>query len=125
MTHIDLRSRMRDRAECIMMCPEFTTARSTEGANRRGRDEQIRLPGAWLLVVVAIVMSAVVWWNAASLDRAERQCRLAERRLAAQYTATSVLAESPRPAEAVPGLLRAVCQSLGWEIGAMWRVDSR
>src|SRR5262249_58787958 len=66
-----------------------------------------------------------VWWNSASLDQAERQRRMAERRLAAQYTATSVLADSPHPADAIPGLLRGVCQSLGWQTGAMWRVDPR
>jgi PAS domain S-box-containing protein len=84
------------------------------------------LPGAWPLVFVALLVSAaLVWRNAVSLDRADRLRRLAERRLAAQYTATRVLAESARPAEAVPELLRAVCQSVGWEVGAMWRVDAR
>ncbi|MCI0700434.1 MAG: response regulator [Planctomycetia bacterium] len=84
------------------------------------------LPGVWPTVVVAVLVSAaVIWWNAVWLDRAERLRRRAERRLAAQYTATRVLADSPRPAEAVPELLRAVCQSVGWELGAMWRVDPR
>ena len=84
------------------------------------------LPGAWPLVVIAILFSAaLVWWNEVSLEWADRQRRLVERRLAAQYTAASVLAESPRPAEAIPKLLRAVCRSVGWEIGVMWRVDAR
>src|SRR5205814_2215847 len=79
--------------------------------------------GLSLFVVVnVIVFAGLVWGTAASLDRADRQRRRAERRLAAQYTATSVLAESPQPADAVPNLLRAVCESLGWEVGAMWRV---
>jgi PAS domain S-box-containing protein len=84
------------------------------------------LPGAWPVVVVAgLVSAAAIWWSAVALDRANRRRRLAERRLAAQYTTTRVLAESTRPAEAIPELLRAVCQSVGWEIGVMWRVDPR
>jgi PAS domain S-box-containing protein len=82
------------------------------------------LPGAWPLVVVAVLVSAaVIWWHAVSMNRTDRLRRLAERRLAVQYTATRVLAEEARPAEAIPELLRAVCQSVGWEVGAMWRVD--
>lgn len=85
---------------------------------------QSLLPGAWPLVVVGILVSvAVMWWNAVLLSRSDRLRRLAERQLAAQYTTTRVLAESPHPAEAVPELLQAVCQSIGWEIGLMWRVD--
>ena len=45
--------------------------------------------------------------------------------MAAQYLTTNVLAESPQPADAVPKILRAVCDSLGWELGVMWRVDAR
>ena len=84
------------------------------------------LPGAWPFEVAAVIVSAVViWWNAVSLDRADRRRRRAERRLTAQYTVSRVLAESPRPAEAVPLLLQEVCRSVGWEIGAMWRMDPR
>jgi PAS domain S-box-containing protein len=82
--------------------------------------------GAWPLAVVALLVAGcAIWWSATALDRAERLRRRAERRLAAQYTVTRVLAESSHPCEAVPELLRAVCQSVGWEIGAMWQVDPR
>jgi anti-anti-sigma regulatory factor len=47
----------------------------------------------------------------------------AERRLQTQYAVTRALAESDRLSEAAPKILQAVCESLGWEVGALWRVD--
>jgi PAS domain S-box-containing protein len=47
----------------------------------------------------------------------------AERRLQAQYAVTRALAESDRLREAAPKVLEAVCETLGWELGALWRVD--
>ena len=52
--------------------------------------------GLSLFVVTNIVIfTALIWWNAASLDRMDRKRRRAERRLGIQYTATRVLADSP------------------------------
>jgi two-component system cell cycle sensor histidine kinase/response regulator CckA len=48
----------------------------------------------------------------------------AERRLEAQYAVARVLAESPTLAEATPNILQVVGESLGWELGALWAVDS-
>jgi two-component system sensor histidine kinase/response regulator len=76
------------------------------------------------VLAIIVIFSALIWLNAASLDRMDRQRRHAERRLAAQYTATRVLAESPSQADAAPRILEAICASLGWQFGAMWRVDS-
>jgi anti-anti-sigma regulatory factor len=47
----------------------------------------------------------------------------AERRLQTQYAVTRALAESDRLSEAAPKILQAVCESLDWEVGALWRVD--
>ncbi len=47
----------------------------------------------------------------------------AELRLQTQYAVTRTLADSTRLREAAPEILRAVCESLGWEFGALWRVD--
>jgi PAS domain S-box-containing protein len=47
----------------------------------------------------------------------------AERRLAAQYAVTRVLAESPTLQEASAKMLQAICESLEWEVGAIWTVD--
>ena len=53
----------------------------------------------------------------------DRERRRAERRLGIQYAATAVLAESPRLDDAVPGILQALCDGLGWPLGAMWWVN--
>jgi PAS domain S-box-containing protein len=51
----------------------------------------------------------------------ERKCEGA--RLAAQYAVTRVLAEAQTLASATPRILQAICNSLGWSVGAIWRVD--
>jgi PAS domain S-box-containing protein len=49
--------------------------------------------------------------------------RRVEARLAAQYEVTRALAESGDFREAVPRVLRAVCEALGWELGLVWALD--
>jgi PAS domain S-box-containing protein len=49
--------------------------------------------------------------------------RRAEQRLALQHAATRTFAESATLAEAGPALLRAVCESLDWDFGALWNLD--
>jgi PAS domain S-box-containing protein len=46
-----------------------------------------------------------------------------ETRLSAQYEVTRALAEVSDFREAVPRILRAVCEALGWEVGALWALD--
>ena len=52
-----------------------------------------------------------------------RHSQPAEKLLFAQYATTKVLAESATLAEAASGILQAICESLGWEFGALWTVD--
>jgi two-component system NtrC family sensor kinase len=47
----------------------------------------------------------------------------AERRLAAQYETTRVLAEADSPAQANANILETICENLDWDYGAFWRVD--
>jgi len=54
-------------------------------------------------------------------DISER--RSLERRLTAQYQAARILAEADSLTTAAPELLRAICESLGWELGQLWLVD--
>src|SRR5437867_4026016 len=46
-----------------------------------------------------------------------------EMRLGAAYATTRVLAESATLDEATPKILQAICETLGWEHGALWRTD--
>jgi PAS domain S-box-containing protein len=39
------------------------------------------------------------------------------------YETARVLAESPTLVEAAPRMLKAVCEGLGWQYGALWEVD--
>jgi PAS domain S-box-containing protein len=50
--------------------------------------------------------------------------RRAERNLAAQYAVTRVLAESTTLGEAIPKMLRCICEGAGWDLGEFWRVDA-
>lgn len=43
--------------------------------------------------------------------------------LALQHAITRVLAESDGLSDAAPNLIRAVCDSADWQVGALWRVD--
>lgn len=47
----------------------------------------------------------------------------AESRRASQLAVTRILAEAPTLAGATPQILRAVCESLQWDLGTIWRVD--
>jgi PAS domain S-box-containing protein len=46
-----------------------------------------------------------------------------EARLAAQYEVTRALAETRDFQEAVPRILRVICEALGWEMGVLWTLD--
>lgn len=48
---------------------------------------------------------------------------LAERRLAAQHAVSRALAESVAIDDAAPRVLRALCDSEGWDVGTMWTVN--
>jgi PAS domain S-box-containing protein len=60
---------------------------------------------------------------AIAADVTDRKCQ--EARLAAQYAVTRVLAEAPNLALATPRILAAICESLDWSVGAIWRVDQK
>jgi signal transduction histidine kinase/PAS domain-containing protein len=47
----------------------------------------------------------------------------AEQRLTAQHTVAKVVAEAANLEEATPKILRAVCESLVWDLGALWSID--
>jgi PAS domain S-box-containing protein len=47
-----------------------------------------------------------------------------ERRLTPEYVAARALAESATLGEAAPRVLRAICEALGWDHGALWNIDA-
>src|SRR5439155_13798452 len=51
------------------------------------------------------------------------ESKRAEQRLMAQYTVTQILAEAATLSEATPKILQAVCECLGWDLGALWSLD--
>jgi hypothetical protein len=51
------------------------------------------------------------------------QRKQTERRLATGYAVTNLLADAESLETAAPEILRAICEGLGWELGAIWSVD--
>jgi PAS domain S-box-containing protein len=47
-----------------------------------------------------------------------------ERRLAGNLAITQILAESPEVGEGMSRVLQTICESFGWELGAMWALDA-
>jgi PAS domain S-box-containing protein len=56
-----------------------------------------------------------------TLDVTDR--KRTEQRLALQYAVNRVLFESTESIDGVPEILRTVCENLGWQVGALWRLD--
>lgn len=69
---------------------------------------------AFMSIVAAtgLVLAAVV----AERTRAEQQ-------LVAHHATTRLLAEAATPGGAIPKVLQTICDSLEWEMGALWYVD--
>jgi two-component system sensor histidine kinase/response regulator len=90
----------------------------------RQRGALDRVMGLSLFVVTNIVIfTALIWSNAAALERTDRKRRRAERRLAIQHTVTRVLADSPDFGDALRRILEAICDGLGWAAGGVWWID--
>ena len=47
----------------------------------------------------------------------------AARRLVAEHAVASILNQSAEIIHAAPRILEAICESLGWDVGALWTVD--
>jgi PAS domain S-box-containing protein len=59
----------------------------------------------------------------AELEQQAQEARRSERRLSARDAVTSALAESSSLADAAPHILRAICETLEWHMGALWVVE--
>lgn len=63
----------------------------------------------------------VIGFSKISRDVSERI--RAERRLAAQLTLTNLLTSDRPFVETARAIMQTICETLGWELGALWRVD--
>ena len=75
-------------------------------------------------VTSIVTFTSLIWWNAKLLFLADLERVQTERRLAAQHNGTRVLAEASDLSQAMPKILRMICETLGWQMGAMWTVDA-
>jgi PAS domain S-box-containing protein len=64
----------------------------------------------------------VIGASAIETDITER--REAERRISGHLAVTRILAESSTVADATTRVLRIICEAFGWELGAIWTLDS-
>jgi signal transduction histidine kinase/integral membrane sensor domain MASE1/CheY-like chemotaxis protein len=74
-------------------------------------------------LVQAQLFLAVIAATGLILAGAIGERALGDRFRAADYAATHALAESANLRDGASGVLRAVCQSLDWDFGAVWLVD--
>jgi PAS domain S-box-containing protein len=71
-----------------------------------------------LQAFMSIVAATILVLAAVVAERAR-----AERRLVTHEAITRLVAEAPSPREAIPRVFQTICESLGWDMGALWHVD--
>jgi PAS domain S-box-containing protein len=74
-------------------------------------------------LVLLQVFMAVLAGTGLLLAAATAERRTSERRRAAAYAVGSVLTDAPDLEAAAPRILGAICETLGWQAGALWLVE--
>jgi len=100
--------------------------RALRGISTEAEDLEIHRPDG--------IISVQVWANpiydqhgrithaiAAFQDITQR--KRSAKRLATQYSVTLVLSQAGTLVEATPKILQAVCEAMGWAVGAIWKAD--
>jgi signal transduction histidine kinase len=70
-----------------------------------------------------LAFTGLIWWNARLLYRVDLQKLKAESRRLLQHNANRAIAESGATSEVVLRILREICQSMEWQVGALWVMD--
>jgi signal transduction histidine kinase len=78
---------------------------------------------SFFAVASIVAFTVLIWWNAKLLYLADLERERAQRRLVAQHNSTRVLAEASTLNSTLPKILRVIGETLGWQFGALWRVD--
>ena len=115
----------------LIVPPESTaeaarlSRRGFEGETARSATQRRRKDGSLVDVELTVVPltheGAPI--GAYGIFRDLTEQRRAEHHLRAQYTVAEALAHSETIEEAAPWVLRAVAESVQWQVGAMWIVD--
>jgi PAS domain S-box-containing protein len=95
--------------------------RSWEGEFPIARKEGPSLLSYTTIAPIRNVDNSISGIVTVSVDITERSRQ--DRLLAARTSVTRVLAEASDLAAAAPQIMLGVCENLGWEVGALWRVD--
>ncbi len=109
-------------------CDTFLLTYRSQGSNRMSgmvKEYQAQRKDGTIFPMTLTITEAPIWGHRlfTVLLRDITEQKMAERRLATQYAVAQVLAECATIQEATPEILRAVCDSLGWQVGILWRVD--
>jgi PAS domain S-box-containing protein len=82
---------------------------------------------AWVTPMFAsltvLLFATIGFSTALSFHHSDADRRRAEGRLSAQNAATRALVECGTVTEAIPAILSSFGESLGWDVGLLWRVD--
>ena len=77
----------------------------------------------WFVTLAIVLLGATVLAVDRYRVRRLRALDKLNRKLALEYDITRLLAESSSTIEAAPGILKLICEALGWEVGVIWDVD--
>lgn len=115
----------------VTLLPEgrLPVERAVKGETVHGQELLIRSPnkpgGIWISMSATPLKAEEEPEGAVAVLHDVSERKRSELYRAAQAGVSRALAESATGAEALYGTLRAIGESMGWELGALWRVEQR